>query len=391
MRSNLKYTFIYIAIGSLWIILTDSFVEKKGLLEAEAQWQTWKGLFYVGATGILVYYLLFKASQKIQKEKQEILKRENVVYRVVEYAGQDYCLINERGEIQFQKGLIAQKKASKLADYLREFDCSESDIDHLEGLFQRCLKNSEELEREISLNGRIIRFTFLPLSEQFEVIFVAQDLTRLKQEERATGLVKEFLNLITNSKDIGYWHWSIPDNITNSSDSLARIIGVNSAEEVPVNADWINRIHPDDLEEVNRSYAKHLSGESDSHEGQYRFRIADNSYRWLVEYARVTERSETGEPQQIMGVIIDFNTQKDFEEKLKGRQELLNEMAISNSHQIRGPLARILGLVSLYRMMKLYENTSLEEVEEILEKIHISATELDEAIRLTAEKLKENT
>lgn len=391
MSANLKYTLVYILTGALWIILTDSFVENEPIQATEAHWQTWKGLFYVLATGALVYYLLHRSSQKVQKEKLEILHRENVVYRVVEYAGQDYCLLNSEGTILFRRGLLAQNKAQKLKEYLIQLECTKEDVDHLLSLFQRCLETNDELEREINQDDKVIRFTFLPLPEQSEVILVAHDLTRLKQEERSTGLVKEFLNLITNSKDIGYWHWSIPDNITSSSDSLARIIGVDKAEDVPVNAEWISRIHPDDLEEVNSSYARHLNGETDSHEGQYRFKVADNSYRWLVEYARVTERTETGEPQQIMGVIIDFQTQKDFEYKLKERQSLLNEMAISNSHQIRGPLARILGLVSLYQMMKMYENTSMEEVEEILEKIHVSASELDEAIRQMAEKLKGNT
>ncbi|TNE81890.1 MAG: hypothetical protein EP332_02190 [Bacteroidetes bacterium] len=388
MSANLKYTLVYILTGSLWIILTDSFVETD---PSHTPWQTLKGLFYVLATGVLVYYLLYRASQKIQKEKQEILHRENVVYRVVEYAGQDYCLLNQDGLILFRRGELAQKRAQKLDEYLDQFNCAAQDAEHLKSLFNRCLTEGEELEREISSSGKIIRFTFLPIPAQSEVVLVAHDLTNLKQEERSTGVVKEFLNLITNSKDIGYWHWSIPENKTSSSDSLARIIGVERAEDVPVNTEWISRIHPDDLEEVNKSYARHLNGETDSHEGQYRFRVCDNTYRWLVEYARVTERNENGEPQQIMGVIIDFQTQKDFEEKLKERQSLLNEMAISNSHQVRGPLARILGLVSLYQMMKMYENTTLEEVEEILEKIQLSACELDQAIGIMAERLKENT
>lgn len=382
MSSTLKYTLTYFALGVSWILITDYFVHSGLDSQKEFALQNIKGLLFVGLTTILVYFLLNRTVRKIEREKREIQHRENIVYKVVENTNQEYCLLDKEGKIEFKRGPITHtKKAKDLRNYLQLVIDIPSDLTHLESLFNKSLESKKELERELETNGKLIRFTFLPLPEQKEVILVLTDLTCEKEQSKKQEMTSQFLNLITQSKDIGYWHWSVADNKTYSSQSLANIIGAKSGEEVPSNIEWIQRIHNEDITRVNESYALHLNGDTDAHEAQYRLLTLDGTYKWLIEYARVIQRSENGEPLEIVGVIIDFDLQKKNESILEEKHELINMMVNNASHEVRGPLARILGLVELYKLMKSQNHSlSFEEIEDILEKVKISSEELDRAL-----------
>ena len=70
-------------------------------------------------------------------------------------------------------------------------------------------------------------------------------------------------------------------------------------------------------------------------------------------------------------------------EEVKRKNRQLQEYLSSNSHIIRAPLARILGLA------KLYDPEDTENIAFINENIHESAKELDDALRDINEKLSE--
>lgn len=86
MKSELKITLLYIAIGILWIFLSDYFVLlfiTKNTQEQITNFQNIKGCFFVVSTGLLLFTLLKRHNtairQKIEelKEKSSELKKTN--------------------------------------------------------------------------------------------------------------------------------------------------------------------------------------------------------------------------------------------------------------------------------------------------------------------------
>jgi signal transduction histidine kinase len=65
------------------------------------------------------------------------------------------------------------------------------------------------------------------------------------------------------------------------------------------------------------------------------------------------------------------------------QNQKLVEYAFFTAHEVRGPLARILGLVELARIKELSDDR-----EEILERLQEAAQELDEIIRIINRKLE---
>ncbi|NJL15413.1 MAG: hypothetical protein HC913_22010 [Microscillaceae bacterium] len=64
--------------------------------------------------------------------------------------------------------------------------------------------------------------------------------------------------------------------------------------------------------------------------------------------------------------------------KIKKQNDQLREYAYFNAHKVRGPLARILGIMYL---VKVAPPQSLAEITELVNKLHDSAQELDLTIR----------
>jgi tetratricopeptide (TPR) repeat protein len=73
-------------------------------------------------------------------------------------------------------------------------------------------------------------------------------------------------------------------------------------------------------------------------------------------------------------------------EEIRMQNQKLMEYAFFTAHEVRGPLARILGLVELVKVKELNH-----EREEIISRLQVSANELDEIIRQVSRKLESKT
>jgi len=76
---------------------------------------------------------------------------------------------------------------------------------------------------------------------------------------------------------------------------------------------------------------------------------------------------------------------QDRTEEIKQQNQKLIEYAFFTAHEVRGPLARILGLVELAKLKELHHDR-----EEILHRLENAANELDEVIRTINRKLENN-
>lgn len=85
-----------------------------------------------------------------------------------------------------------------------------------------------------------------------------------------------------------------------------------------LNDETFSKIHPNDREVVKEKLRSHLTGEEEFFEANYRICRHDNpeQWIWIVDRAKVVERSETGQAERITGTIRDITKFKDAELKL---------------------------------------------------------------------------
>ena len=143
---------------------------------------------------------------------------------------------------------------------------------------------------------------------------------------------------------MGSWRWDIAGGTVTGDPFVADLLNMPfDAQPWPV-GDVFASMHPDDLPRVQAEVDKALSG-ADIYEVEFRDRVIDpetgaEGLRWLGARGRVTQRSEDGEPLEMIGVNWDATQQKLNEERLA---MLASEM----DHRVKNAFAVIRALINL--------------------------------------------
>ncbi len=142
---------------------------------------------------------------------------------------------------------------------------------------------------------------------------------------------------------------------------------------------WNEKLHPDDIEHVKSAEKKMVNGGLKNLTIEYRFRCADGSYKYILDRSYLIT-DDKNNPKRVIGSMQDITERKRHLIAIENHNKRLKEIAWTQSHLVRAPLAKVMGLVDL---LLNYKN-DLENVDELLEKILISANELDGIIRQIA-------
>jgi signal transduction histidine kinase len=128
-------------------------------------------------------------------------------------------------------------------------------------------------------------------------------------------------------------------------------------------------VHPDDRERVVLYPEQVKFGQINTWTQEYRFRKGNGDYATVLDKGIVI-RDENGLGKRMIGAIQDIT-------RLKQQNERLNEIALINAHEIRRPVATILGLMQLFAM----ESAGAEANHNLLKHLEAATLELDSVIR----------
>ena len=168
--------------------------------------------------------------------------------------------------------------------------------------------------------------------------------------------------------NFGTWQWDINNNQVTWSDELFNIYGQNKQGFKATFEGYVERLHPLDRERVQGIITNALSAKKDF---TFEERVVrpGGEIRHLKSWGRVMV-SETGKPIKMIGACLDITQAKTTETKME-------EIAWLQSHVIRAPLARLMGLAGM-----LHDELKLNgEQLELLDNIVDAAHELDKVIR----------
>ncbi|MEQ6291918.1 PAS domain S-box protein [Vogesella sp. GCM10023246] len=124
----------------------------------------------------------------------------------------------------------------------------------------------------------------------------------------------------------GVWDWDIPSQKVEGSTLLARMLGYTDDELSCSEAQWRERIHPDDVELLNGRLQPALAGLESTFVTEHRLRHKDGSYIWVLGRGMVIRRDEHGQPLRMIGTMTDISHSKATELALKANQLRLSSM-----------------------------------------------------------------
>ncbi|WP_026750805.1 PAS domain-containing protein [Sediminibacterium sp. C3] len=120
--------------------------------------------------------------------------------------------------------------------------------------------------------------------------------------------------------------------------------------------------------------------------GEFCNKRKDGSLYWVKAYINPVVNAN-GEITKFIGVEEDITQQKETLSNLESKNKQLARIAWEQSHLVRAPLARILGLVNLFNNHLVSEEERLK----FLEYLKISAEELDAVIKAIVIKTNEHS
>jgi len=159
-----------------------------------------------------------------------------------------------------------------------------------------------------------------------------RDITEQKRQETALRESERRFRLLADALPIGVWMSGLDRGRTYFNREWLRVAG--RPVELELGDGWLERVHPDDLQAVNRTYSTAFEAR-EPYETEYRLRRHDGGYRWML--SQGTPRYDAaGEFHGFVGGCVDI-TERIVAEK---RQRELSGRLISSQEDERRRIAR---------------------------------------------------
>jgi two-component system response regulator len=173
----------------------------------------------------------------------------------------------------------------------------------------------------------------------------------------------------------GSWQVDLMTGKHKWSDEMCRIFGYEPGDLRLTYETFLEHIHPDD-----RQYIKDIIDETIRHRDSCpcEFRIIGDRVKVKYIFSNIlVKRNHEHRAVQLSGFSLDITQQKKQTEVLARQNKQLLEIAWIQSHEVRGPLARLMGLINF---LESYEHDETQ-LQTFLKPILESAHELDAIIR----------
>lgn len=207
---------------------------------------------------------------------------------------------------------------------------------------------SPYLDRKGNVTGSIAILTNINTLKQTENLLLHKEenlLHTVDKLKQITGDLKQ-AQAIAN---VGNWEVDFATGKSIWSEEACRMYGIPPEEGHNQSvASWLTFIHPDDLNAVNKEMEKSNTTLSDS-SFYHRILWKNETVRHIHSVSKFKFNTE-GKPIGIYGICHDITELKKIEEKLKTTNKELKTFIYKSSHDLRAPLASVLGLVSVANM-----------------------------------------
>ena len=215
----------------------------------------------------------------------------------------------------------------------------------------------------------------LPDGTLMAVYNETKELEKSKQELQKS---RERLKLTLESSNIGLWDHNLKTGEVYRSKEWAEMLGYTKEEIDKYSTDWKNLIHPEDLPLVEQIATEHENLQSDSFQVEHRLKTKDGNYKWILNWGKIIEFDDKGNPARAVGTHLDIDKRKKAEEKLAELNATKDQLFSIIGHDLKNPLSDILGFSSL--LYKRYNQYSTEKQLEFIRIISKSARSMQDLL-----------
>jgi PAS domain S-box-containing protein len=247
----------------------------------------------------------------------------------------------------------------------------------------------------LSLNPQSILITFAIICCTTGVVCcvaIALVVMRIKVErdvsERTFLENQERYRSIIAASNTGVWEYHSDTNYLWCSPEYFEMLGIKIEANIGygiwnVQKLWIDRLHPDDQQEATENFDLYLkNGGPDLYEGYFRMKHESGKWLWIWSRGKTLQNADGTRSNITLGTHINITEKKNLEIELMQYNDKLLKYASMNAHNVRGPVARLLGLIAISKLKD-------SDYPDFFEKIKHEATCVDEILHKIMKELSE--
>lgn len=138
---------------------------------------------------------------------------------------------------------------------------------------------------------------------------------QLEVKEQLRESEERYARAVRGAND-GLWDWNLGTDEIHFSERWKNMLGFEGGEIGPSPDEWLDRIHPEDRENVLAALEAHRLQKTAHFESEHRIRHKSGTYLWVL-CRGLAVWNPDGEPAQMAGSQTDITLRKIFEEQLR--------------------------------------------------------------------------
>jgi PAS domain S-box-containing protein len=147
-------------------------------------------------------------------------------------------------------------------------------------------------------------------------------LTQLQTTQNNLETSEDRLQLALLAGRMGTWDWNMKTDAIVWSEGHFRLLGLEPYESEPSYALWASHVHPEDLA-ATEAALRQARMQGSEYRAEYRVVWRDGTIVWVEGRGRLAFDTE-GQPDCMIGVIVDVNDRKQAELELRQRNAILD-------------------------------------------------------------------
>ena len=158
---------------------------------------------------------------------------------------------------------------------------------------------------------------------------VTKDVSQLRISEENLLVTTERLTMATKAGGVGIWDYDVANNKLVWDEQMYVLYGITADKFSGAYDAWQSGLHPDDKSRGDKEIQMALDGEREF-DTEFRVLWPDKSIHFIRALAIVL-RDGSGNPLRMLGTNWDITDRKNTEERLKGREQVLQKTLVDST------------------------------------------------------------